>query len=41
MAAEGRFYNQLHQEWDTITKRAAELAATGDRRDLFSQLGIK
>jgi putative DNA methylase len=35
-AAEGRVYNQLHQEWAVIEKRAAELAETGNRRDLFS-----
>jgi putative DNA methylase len=35
-AAEGRVYNQLHQEWEVIEKRAAELAETGARRDLFS-----
>jgi len=33
-ASEGRFYNQLHQEWAVIEKRAAELAET--RADLFS-----
>lgn len=36
-ASEGRFYNQLHKEWDAIEKRAAELAAAGGRRDLFSR----
>lgn len=35
-ASEGRVYNQLHQEWDVIEKRAAELAEIGSRRDLFS-----
>ncbi|MCA1470324.1 DUF1156 domain-containing protein [Bradyrhizobium sp. IC3195] len=35
-ASEGRFYNQLHQEWDVIEKRASVLAQTGHRRDLFS-----
>jgi putative DNA methylase len=34
-AAEGYAYNQLHQEWDTIEKRAAAL--TGKARDLFSR----
>jgi putative DNA methylase len=34
-AAEGYVYNQLHQEWDTIEKRAAALAEA-NRRDLFS-----
>ena len=34
-AAEGRVYNQLHQEWAVIEKRAAELAET--RADLFSR----
>lgn len=34
-ASEGRVYNQLHQEWDVIEKRAAELAET--RTDLFSR----
>ena len=34
-ASEGRVYNQLHQEWDVIEKRAAELAKT--RADLFSR----
>ena len=33
-ATEGRVYNQLHQEWAVIEKRAAELAET--RADLFS-----
>ena len=36
-AAEGYAYNQLHQEWDTIEKRAAHLAEAGDARDLFSR----
>lgn len=36
---EGRFYNQLHQEWDAIERRAAELADAGHKRDLFSRLG--
>jgi putative DNA methylase len=35
-ASEGRVYNQLHQEWAAIEKRAAQLAETGSRRDLFS-----
>jgi len=35
-AAEGRVYNQLHQEWDVIEKRAAELGQASDRRDLFT-----
>jgi adenine-specific DNA methylase len=34
-ASEGRFYNQLHQEWDVIEKRAAALAETSV--DLFSR----
>jgi putative DNA methylase len=34
-ASEGRVYNQLHQEWTVIEKRAAELAET--RADLFSR----
>jgi putative DNA methylase len=34
-ASEGRVYNQLHQEWDVIEKRAAKLAET--RADLFSR----
>ena len=34
-ASEGRVYNQLHQEWPVIEKRAAELAVT--RTDLFSR----
>jgi putative DNA methylase len=34
-ASEGRVYNQLHQEWAVIEKRAAELAET--RADLFSR----
>lgn len=34
-ASEGRFYNQLHQEWPVIEKRAAELTET--RADLFSR----
>jgi putative DNA methylase len=36
-AAEGRVYNQLHQEWDAIEKRATALAEAGGRRDLFSR----
>jgi putative DNA methylase len=36
-AAEGYVYNQLHQEWDTIEKRAAALAEAGHARDLFSR----
>jgi putative DNA methylase len=35
--AEGYVYNQLHQEWDTIEKRAAALAEAGHARDLFSR----
>lgn len=36
-AAEGRVYNQLHQEWDAIEKRAAALAKSGSgERDLFN-----
>jgi putative DNA methylase len=34
-ASEGRVYNQLHQEWPVIEKRAAELAES--RADLFSR----
>ena len=34
-ASEGRVYNQLHQEWDVIEKRAAALAETSV--DLFSR----
>ncbi|MCS3726181.1 DUF1156 domain-containing protein [Bradyrhizobium betae] len=34
-ASEGRVYNQLHQEWAVIEKRAAELADT--RTDLFTR----
>jgi putative DNA methylase len=34
-ASEGRAYNQLHQDWDVIEKRAAELAET--RTDLFTR----
>ena len=33
---EARVYNQLHQEWDAIEKRAAELAQAGTKRDLFT-----
>lgn len=36
-AAEGYVYNQLHQEWDTIEKRAAALAESGQARDLFTR----
>ena len=36
-AAEGYVYNQLHQEWDAIEKRAAALAQAGGARDLFSR----
>jgi putative DNA methylase len=36
-AAEGYVYNQLHQEWDTIEKRAAALVEAGPARDLFSR----
>jgi putative DNA methylase len=36
-AAEGYVYNQLHQEWDTIEKRAAALGEAGRARDLFSR----
>jgi putative DNA methylase len=35
--AEARVYNQLHQEWDAIEARAAELAGAGARDDLFSR----
>ncbi|WP_316202611.1 MULTISPECIES: DUF1156 domain-containing protein [unclassified Bradyrhizobium] len=34
-ASEGRFYNQLHQEWDVIERRAAALAESSV--DLFSR----
>jgi putative DNA methylase len=34
-ASEGRFYDQLHQEWDVIEQRAAALAET--HVDLFSR----
>lgn len=36
-AAEGRFYNHLHQEWNAIEKRAAALAEAGKGHDLFSR----
>jgi putative DNA methylase len=36
-AAEGYVYNQLHQEWDAIEKRAAALSQAGRARDLFSR----
>jgi putative DNA methylase len=36
-AAEGYVYNQLHQEWDVIEKRAAALAEAGQPQDLFSR----
>jgi putative DNA methylase len=36
-ATEGYVYNQLHQEWDAIEKRAATLADVGEARDLFSR----
>jgi putative DNA methylase len=36
-ATEGYVYNQLHQEWDTIEKRAATLAGAGRATDLFSR----
>jgi putative DNA methylase len=36
-AAEGQVYNRLHQEWETIEKRAAALAESGSARDLFSR----
>jgi putative DNA methylase len=36
-AAEGYVYNQLHQEWNTIEKRAAALTESGKARDLFSR----
>lgn len=36
-AAEAYVYNQLHQEWDTIERRAAALAERGEPRDLFSR----
>lgn len=35
-ASEGRAYNRLHQDWDVIERRAAELGKTSTRRDLFS-----
>jgi putative DNA methylase len=34
---EGYVYNQLHQEWDIIEKRAAALAEVRQARDLFSR----
>lgn len=34
--AEGRVYNQLHQEWEAIEKRAAGLARVGVKPDLFN-----
>jgi putative DNA methylase len=36
-ATEGYVYNQLHQEWDTIEKRATALAEAGQPQDLFSR----
>jgi putative DNA methylase len=39
-ANEGYAYNQLHQEWETIEKRAAALAKAGERSDLFSRRGL-
>jgi putative DNA methylase len=36
-AAEGYVYNQLHQEWDAIEKRAAAVAKAGEVQDLFSR----
>lgn len=33
-ATEARFYNELHQEWHTIERRAATLSQTTRRRDL-------
>jgi putative DNA methylase len=36
-ATEGYVYNQLHQEWETIEKRATALAEAGSARDLFSR----
>jgi putative DNA methylase len=36
-AAEGYVYNQLHQEWDAIEKRAAVLVEGGQARDLFTR----
>jgi putative DNA methylase len=36
-AAESYVYNQLHQEWETIEKRAGALAEAGSARDLFSR----
>jgi putative DNA methylase len=36
-AAEGFVYNQLHQEWDAIEKRAAALGKGGKPPDLFSR----
>jgi len=35
-ATEGRVYNQLHLEWDTIERRAADQAHAGGKRDLFA-----
>jgi putative DNA methylase len=35
-AAEGRFYNQLDQEWEAIERRAAALVETRQERDLLS-----
>jgi len=37
-AAEGRFYNQLHQEWDAIERRAAALVEARGRHDLFGHI---
>jgi putative DNA methylase len=34
--SEGRVYNQLHQEWHVIEKRASQLGEAGNRRDFFS-----
>jgi putative DNA methylase len=36
-ATEGRFYNQLHQEWGAIERRAAALAEARVEHDLFSR----
>jgi putative DNA methylase len=35
--AEGYAYNQLHQEWNAIEKRAVALAKAGQEQDLFSR----
>jgi len=36
-ASEGYVYNQLHQEWGAIEKRAAALTEASSARDLFSR----